>query len=120
MTLNYQFENVVCYMYLLTLLTNLGVYTNSVAAGQTSPISLICIYTNKQQKRTVFIEIGAKGFIDCPRNKEFSIVYLILKALVILSSAEMFSKSLGQKVKTRNRLLLIWINIVCLYNCISQ
>ena len=42
---NYQFENVVCYIYLLTLLTNVGIYANSVAAGQTTPISLIRIYT---------------------------------------------------------------------------
>ena len=42
---NYKFENVVCFIYLLTLLTNVGIYANSVAAGQTTPISLICIYT---------------------------------------------------------------------------
>ena len=42
---NYKFENVVCYIYLLTLLTHVGIYANSVAASQTTPISLICIYT---------------------------------------------------------------------------
>ena len=37
----YQFENVICYIYFLTLLTNEGIYANSAAAGQTSSISLV-------------------------------------------------------------------------------
>ena len=41
----YQFENVVCYINLLTLLTYVSVYANSVDADETSHISLICIYT---------------------------------------------------------------------------
>ena len=41
----YQFENVVCYIYLLTLLTYVGVYANSVDEDQTFNISLICIYS---------------------------------------------------------------------------
>ena len=36
----YQFENVICYIFLLTLLTNDGVYANSVHTDKKYPISV--------------------------------------------------------------------------------
>ena len=37
----YQFGNVVCYIYLLILLANIGINRNSIDAGQTSPSSIL-------------------------------------------------------------------------------
>ena len=65
---NYQFKNVICYIYLLTLLTNGGIYANSVAACHTSPISL--------SASTLFDKVGLLAFKTS--------MHFALKALVIV------------------------------------
>ena len=57
----YQFENVVCYIFLQTLLTNEGVYANSVHADKKYPNSLICFYTVKQSLALGFSNISVSN-----------------------------------------------------------
>ena len=73
---NYQFENVVCYIYLLTLLTHVGVYANSVAVGQTC-LHLHCLtkldfwllkYFSKQQKQTILLRLALKVLVSDPET----------------------------------------------------
>ena len=60
---NYQFENVVCYIYLQTLLTIVEIYANSVAASTLfDKVGLLAfktfqsiLYSNKENKHSLHV-----------------------------------------------------------------